>query len=133
MSHVYSDDFYDYINVGALRSANRVAPILFDAFQPTSVLDVGCGQGAWLSAWNAAGVEDACGVDGDYVNRDRFLADAARFTPADLTKPFDLNRRFDLVHSLEVAEHLPESAAATFVKSLVAHADIVVFSAARPG
>ena len=41
--------------------------------------------------------------------------------------------KFDLVISLEVAEHLPEETATTFVESLCRHGDIVLFSAAVPG
>jgi len=37
-----------------------------------------------------------------------------------------------LVISLEVAEHLPASTAGTFVETLVAHGDIILFSAAVP-
>jgi hypothetical protein len=37
------------------------------------------------------------------------------------------------VVSLEVAEHLPESSADTFIESLVAHGDVILFSAAVPG
>ena len=46
---------------------------------------------------------------------------------------FNLERQFDLAQSLEVAEHLPQARAATFVSDLVAHAPVVLFSAASPG
>jgi hypothetical protein len=49
------------------------------------------------------------------------------------SSPVDLRRKFDFVQSLEVAEHLPESAASTFVESLVRHGDIILFSAAAVG
>jgi hypothetical protein len=44
-----------------------------------------------------------------------------------------LGRCFDLVQSLEVAEHLPSSSAAGFVETLTRHGEIVLFSAAPPG
>jgi 2-polyprenyl-3-methyl-5-hydroxy-6-metoxy-1,4-benzoquinol methylase len=49
-----------------------------------------------------------------------------------LDSPLDLGRAFDLVISLEVAEHLPESAADAFIDSLVRHGDVILFSAAIP-
>jgi hypothetical protein len=55
------------------------------------------------------------------------------FLPADVSEPLDLGRRFDLVQSLEVAEHLDASASDTFVDSLARHGDLVLFSAAIPG
>lgn len=129
----YDDSFFDYVNSGATVSARQVIPHLVDVIDIGSVLDVGCGQGAWLSVWRELGVEDVRGVDGDYVNRDRLLIDPGRFSPQDLSSGFDLDRRFDLVQSLEVAEHLPAASAAGFVDSLARHGDVVLFSAAPKG
>jgi 2-polyprenyl-3-methyl-5-hydroxy-6-metoxy-1,4-benzoquinol methylase len=72
-----------------------------------SLVDVGCGIGTWLAEFEAAGIADVTGVDGDYVDRARLLIDRARFEPRDLSRPFELDRKFDLAMSLEVAEHLP--------------------------
>jgi SAM-dependent methyltransferase len=53
---------------------------------------------------------------------------------ADLARPFDLGKTFDLVQSLEVAEHIDEAAAGVFVSNLVKHAGrFILFSAAVPG
>lgn len=98
-----------------------------------SVLDVGCGRGTWLAAWREAGVLDVLGVDGDYVDRDRLTIPEQLFVSADLTEAWRVNRRFDLVQSLEVAEHLANRHSAEFVSRLCAAADVVLFSAAQPG
>jgi 2-polyprenyl-3-methyl-5-hydroxy-6-metoxy-1,4-benzoquinol methylase len=50
-----------------------------------------------------------------------------------LIQPLDLEKEFDLVVSLEVAEHLPASAADQFVNTLVKHGKKILFSAAIPG
>src|SRR5262249_19855369 len=97
-----------------------------------SVLDVGCGTGHFLRAFREAGVSDLTGVDGDYVPRDQLVIDARQFLARDLAAGFDLRRRYDLVVSLEVAEHLPPAAAESFVDSLVRHGSVVLFSAAIP-
>jgi hypothetical protein len=56
------------------------------------------------------------------------------FTAVDLNNPFDLGRQFDLVQSLEVGEHIKESACEGFIESIVRHARrYIVFSAAPPG
>ena len=132
--YTYDADFYDYINSGARHAAQLLAPGLVERLPsaPRSVLDVGCGAGAWLAAWQQLGV-DVCGVDGDYVDRERMLIDPALFIPHDLARPFDLGRQFDLVQCLEVAEHLPEEVAVSLVTCLCRHGDIVLFSAAPPG
>ncbi|HTZ78604.1 MAG TPA: class I SAM-dependent methyltransferase [Stellaceae bacterium] len=97
-----------------------------------SVLDVGCGRGAWLSEWSRQDVS-VTGVDGSYVDRKSLLIPESRFIAADLSRPIDLGRKFDLVQSLEVAEHLPEAAADTFVDTLARHGPTILFSAAVPG
>jgi SAM-dependent methyltransferase len=96
------------------------------------VLDVGCGTGDWLALFERAGVDDVFGVDGPHVPTSALRIPTARFAAHDLTAPLDLGRRFDLVICLEVAEHLPDTCADTFIDSLTHHGDLVLFSAAIP-
>lgn len=130
---VYNEDFYASQREGSNRSAKVVAPILNDIVRPASVLDVGCGVGTWACEFVRLGVPVVRGIDGDYVDRAALMIPSDFFTSADLKVPFDLGRQFDLVVSLEVAEHLPSSSAATFVESLVRHGKVIAFSAAIPG
>jgi SAM-dependent methyltransferase len=129
----YDSSFFAYVNSGSLISAERLLPFLLNKLETSSVLDVGCGQGAWLSVWKKHGVDDIVGVDGDYVDREELLIPETLFKPFDLNSQFDLNRKFDLVQCLEVAEHLPHGSAAQLVASLCAHSELVLFSAAPPG
>ena len=129
----YDAKFFDYVNSGALSSARQMLPLVQKITGANSVLDVGCGQGAWLSVWREIGVADVLGLDGDYVDRNALLVPTEHFYARDLSERFEIERRFDLVQTLEVAEHLPKSHAPAFVASLVAHAPFVLFSAAPPG
>ena len=133
MAHIYSNQFYDYIEVGARTSAQVMIGVLRNWLNIKSVIDLGSGRGAWTDEWAKAGVTDVMAVDGDYVDRDQLAVPKDKFYAADLTKPVDLGRRFDLAQSLEVGEHLPESASKILVESLTRHADRVLFSAAVPG
>lgn len=133
MSHIYTNDFFKYIEQGAFRSAREVAPFLFAELRPNNLLDVGCGRGAWAKVWNEIGVGDVHGVDGTYVDIDNLHIPPETFHRHDLARPFDLGRRFDMVTSLEVAEHLPPEASEHFVDTLVRHSDVVLFSAATLG
>ena len=130
--HVYSTDFYDYIDAGSRASAKAVSGLILGEMTVTSLLDVGSGHGAWAAEWLRAGVADVVAVDGDYVARDQLAIPAERFLAHDLATPLDLKRKFDLVQSLEVAEHLPGESAASFVDNLVRHGDVILFSAAVP-
>jgi SAM-dependent methyltransferase len=100
--------------------------------QPKSVIDVGCGDGTWLSVFQELGVSDMVGLDGDYVDRRQLQIAQDQFRSIDLSSPFSFSRSFDLAMSLEVAEHLPPNSADGFVESLTRLAPVVLFSAAIP-
>lgn len=129
----YDGLFFDYVDSGALRSAEVFTDLLYPELNPRSVLDAGCGRGGWARKWRDAGASQVLGIDGDYVDRSKLYVDENEFQVVDLNLPFNLQRRFDLVQSLEVAEHLKPTSSEDFVASLVAHGDTVMFSAAVPG
>ncbi len=128
----YTRAFFEEISGPSRRSALEVVPFLMEMLDPRSVIGVGCGVGSWLSVFEELGVTDLCGVDGDYVDRSLLQIPQGKFVVRDLTKPFTVNRVFDLVISLEVAEHLPPASAETFVGSLVELGPVILFSAAVP-
>lgn len=129
---LYDEKFYNFIAKGSEKTAREIVPLVLEFIRPQSVVDVGCGTGAWLSVFQEQGVEDILGVDGDYVELRSLLVPEESFLVHDLTKPLELERQFDLVVSLEVAEHLSHKYAKTFVESLVRLGPVVMFSAAIP-
>jgi len=131
--HTYDTLFFDYIQAGSGRSAKTVLPLVLAGLPTDSVLDVGCGAGAWLREYLALGIHDLLGVDGEYVRPEQLLIPSEHFLARNLAHPFDLGRRFDLVQCLEVAEHLSVDYAVTLVDNLIRHGDCVLFSAAVPG
>ncbi|MDW7775560.1 MAG: class I SAM-dependent methyltransferase [Methanosarcinales archaeon] len=128
----YTNEFYKTYQEGSRRSAKEIIPLIFELIQPKSVIDVGCGIGTWLSVLKEFGVEDIIGVDGDYISKEMLQIPVECFLSFDLKKPFRIERQFDLVLSLEVAEHLPSKSASTFVDSLVRLGPVILFSAAIP-
>lgn len=132
-AYTYDQAFFRYIHEGAIRSAGRIVPLVVQSLSVRSVLDVGCGAGAWLSVYRQQGVTDILGVDGAYVRKDSLLIPPKAFQARDITQPFDLRRRFDLVQCLEVGEHIPNAASKSLVENLVRHGKLVLFSAAIPG
>ena len=128
----YSEKFYREL-ASTRESAAEILPIVIELLKPSSIADVGCGSGHWLAAASELGVTNVLGVDGDWVKESQLAIPPEKFVAHDLSTPLKLGRRFDLALSLEVAEHLPESAAGTFIHNLCSAADVVLFSAAIPG
>ena len=129
---MYGSRFYERQEGGSLRSARRILPYVIDILSPRSVLDIGCGLGTWISICEALGVKDVLGIDGDYINRDKLYIDSSRFIGRDISREFDLKRKYDLTISLEVAEHIPKNLEQTYFRNLVRHSDVVLFGAAIP-
>lgn len=130
--HDYTGDFFEEHRRGARRSARVIVPIVQRLIEPRSAIDVGCGLGTWLAVCQELGIADIMGVDGPYLDMEALDIPADRFFAWDLEQPLSLDRAFDLVLSLEVAEHLPQSCADVFVDSLTSLGPVVLFSAAIP-
>ncbi len=128
----YNDDFHDYHFRNSINAAKEVIPLFFNYFKPKSVLDVGCGVGTWLSVFEDNQC-DVFGIDGDYIETEKLIIDKDKIKPFDLNTSYQLDKKFDLAISLEVAEHILPGNANTFIDSLCKHSDIILFSAAIKG
>ena len=131
--YVYDETFFRYLQQGSTRSAQNVAPLVISQLKIGSILDVGCGAGAWLAEYRRLGVPVCVGVDGGYVSPSSLLIPSSAFQPKNIAEPFHLQQRFDLVQCLEVGEHVPTAASHTLIDNLVRHGDTILFSAAIPG
>ena len=104
---VYRDAFYD--GGGFNRTEDTAAAIvsyLYQRFEPTSVLDLGCGMGHYLSHFGARGCR-TLGFEGSINGLNR-IPDTVTAVQHDLRLALVVNQQFDLVMSIEVAEHLPK-------------------------
>jgi len=132
-SELYSASFYAGQSDSSHTAAMVMLPTVFELVQPKSVLDVGCGVGTWLAAARTLGVPRTVGLEGPWVQPKDLRDPAITLVTTDLEQPIPLTERFDLAMSLEVAEHLSESRAATLVAEMARLAPVVLFGAAIPG
>lgn len=131
-SQPYTKEWFASQKSGAYRSAEAVVPILLDLVAPKSVVDLGCGVGAWLACFIEHGVTDVTGIDGHWVKREELMIPKEKFVERDIVSDPSTGKHADLAMSLEVGEHLPSSSARSLVKALVDTAPVVLFSAAIP-
>lgn len=126
----FTPEIYAQIREGTIRSAAKIVPLVIDLVEPKTVVDVGCGEG-WFAREFAKHGCDVAALDPEMETgrRDGVIFLRGRIESFTSIPPAP----FDLAVCLEVAEHLPESAADALVESLVKAAPIVLFSAAIPG
>lgn len=139
----YSRKFYSSVDDRAGATAEEVFKVLNMYLRTESILDVGCGSGAWLEAGLKSGVKRATGVDlGSSIEvvennpnlkphiADHSLKLIVRDFVEDSTTSFI---KSDLAISLEVVEHLPAHIGRNLVQRLTESANFIVFSGAQPG
>jgi SAM-dependent methyltransferase len=119
----------------ALQNAAKVVSAIREVFpQIRSVIDVGCGSGAFAAEFARQGLH-AIGLE-----HSRHGVELARRQGVDC-RPFDVAKSVaeqigetaDLVYSFEVAEHVPAMLADSFVQFLTGLGPLVIFTAAQPG
>lgn len=113
-----------------LQSPEIIVPFLIQKFQPSSVVDIGCGIGTFLHVFKQHGIKEVMGIDGKWVNKEQLYIEKGEFMEANLEEPIRIGKSFDLVLCLEVAEHLAPAAADVIVDSLTSLGKVIVFSAA---
>ena len=129
---LYNAEFYADMEISSVTSAKEIIPLLINRYQPISVVDIGCGTGAFAQEFIQNGVEDVVGYEGDWMRETETLLQKDKYIYVDFTNEISATRIYDLCLCLEVAEHLDYSSARTLVSTLTSFSQRVVFSAAIP-
>jgi cyclopropane fatty-acyl-phospholipid synthase-like methyltransferase len=130
----YDADFFAFVDKTASESAGTIASSIVRDLAPCRAIDVGCGTGALMTALRERGVR-VTGLEYSERGLARCRERGLEVHCVDLTRGAlpPLQRPYDAVISMEVAEHLPGSVADQFVVTLASLGDSVVFTAATPG
>jgi hypothetical protein len=132
ISNIYTESFYQFTINSELKSSSDVAQILTNHFNPSSVIDIGCGCGIYLKAFHDLGIKDLVGYDGsENAIKKSLLPEKIKLH--DLRHRIQLNRKYDLCLCMEVAEHIENRYSESLVDTLTNLSDTVFFTAAPPG
>ena len=104
----------------------KVADGIVRDLRPTSVLDAGCAMGFLVEALRERGVE-AWGIDVSEYAISQVHESAKEFCQvASLAEP--ISRRYDLIVSIEVLEHIPPTETSAAIANLCAATDRLLLS-----
>ena len=131
---IYSAHYYESTVEGpAVASAETISESILVDHGLGTVIDVGCGTGALLEALRNKGRE-VFGLESSAAALEYCKGRKLDVQKLDLERePFPQDGKFDLVVSMEVAEHLPEQIADSYVDLLTRLSDRILFTAALPG
>lgn len=130
---LYDEVFFQSVKDINMKFAKTLVPIISQFTVIKSVVDFGCGVGCWLKAFSDYNsIDYMTGYDGEWLRGNGLLVDEACIVYTDLSNQVTVTKKYDLVISLEVAEHCPESSADVFIQNLTSAGDLILFSAAIP-
>ena len=106
----------------------KILGIIKKKFNFKSLVDFGCGTGAWLKSANNLGLSknNIVGID-KYYNVDKKF----KFIKENVYN-IKFKNKFDLAVCVEVAEHIEKNNTPKLVKCLTKASNIIIFSAALP-
>jgi 2-polyprenyl-3-methyl-5-hydroxy-6-metoxy-1,4-benzoquinol methylase len=132
-SHIYNNRFFQNTVKFEADSSSSFVDVVFEYYSPKSVVDIGCGAGIYLFAFEKRGVKNVFGIDGSPYAKEEFFLDKSKLEIFDLAQKYNFKNKYDLCLCLEVAEHLREEDADTLVDTIIGSSDTVIFTAATPG
>lgn len=140
MSEIYNRSYYENYNIGIDKvdyrnskytkdNLERIAKRIVEDWHPKTVLDAGCAMGHLVAAMRDMGVE-AYGVDISKYAIENVREDIKPYCVVQsITKPFPENfpKKFDIVFSAEVLEHIYEDEVEDAIKNIANAADVFLF------
>lgn len=129
---IYDASYYAFVDGYAKAAAPVMARGLVEELKPRTLVDVGCGSGAFLREVQALGVT-CIGIENSEHAIATCRSRGLDVRHADLRDSKLEFGKHDLATSFEVAEHLPESLADAYVRLLCSLSAQVAITAAPPG
>lgn len=117
--------------------ADSLVPFLMSLYNPSSVIDVGCGAGYWLQAFSRQGLGHLVGVTprpgGGAVHPGVLTSPLETLSSSTVGQNEDERPRFDVCLLLDVAHELRPDSHASVVRTCTRLSETVIFSCRLPG
>ncbi len=128
----YDQSWHTRFDTDSSVAATKILKYVVDIFSPESCLDLGAGAGNWIKCALNLGISDCRAVDGPWTDVSKLQVDPKYFLFHDLSQGLSLNRKFDMAICLEAAQYMSPQGSAALVRTLMDHANVILFSSAVP-
>lgn len=129
---LYDAEFYNFSKEEVSKFVSSFVDIIIKEFNPKSVADIGCGIGLYVNEFDKRGVE-AVGYDGSPYAIKNSVTRKGLLKIGDIRKNLNFDKKYDIVLSIEVAEHIPTKCSDIFVNTLTKCSDVIILTAAQKG
>jgi len=135
-SSKYDDKYYNWFVKNTKDYIKTTMDWFIDTYKPKSIIDYGCGIGAYLESGFNKGVERLQGFDinGEILKKYTNPLIGKFITYTDCTEKINTDK-YECIISIETAEHINPLKSEVFVMNLINSADensLIIFSAAQP-
>lgn len=124
---LYPEEYYSkrLKNESEIRGAKIVTDAIFELFNPTSVIDIGCGVAMELFHFKNKGVI-VKGLDRSiYAKKHACIEEVELW---DLINPYSFNKRYDICMSFDFIEHISGDFESVVLSNLIKASDTVLIS-----
>lgn len=133
----YDDRYFKWHKDNTRKYIIKTMDWFIDNYKPNSVIDYGCGIGAYLESSLNKGITNIKGFDigGEYVKKYTEKSIQPFIEYLDCTKPVN-TEKYECVISLETGEHIETKYSEQFIKNIVNSTQKkgnIIYSAAQPG
>lgn len=131
---IYSEKYYSKRKNDPYRAeSNHIAGVLKERFEPESVIDFGCGIATYLEPFYNDN-KQVYGIEGNEKAIRNAVIPNNKLEHFDLRNAYEIDEKYGLALSIEVAEHIPEKFSDNFVKSICSSSkETIIMTAAPPG
>jgi SAM-dependent methyltransferase len=133
LKHAYPKRFFTDNLIDSRPMAEYLSPKIVKSLNINSVIDLGCATGHWVNALEKTGIE-VVGIEGGDNAKTMLVCNPNKVIFADLREPLKLNGKFDMVISIEVAEHIEHKFVDEYLDNMMRfNPKLIMMTAAIPG